>query len=230
MSFLTRDAGKKRGVARGARGTRSPFSGALEPMTEARIVYFEKEGRSSSRSTPRTSCGPRFRCRRTSTGRSCFRAMAESLADVRLRVGSGGALLPPRAARDRRALRRRAGGLVAAYFDVWILQAVGTLSQSRPSAPGAAEGSIAAGAAAVRRGASGVRSPRVPARRGGASLGGGARDPAAHSLGPARSGRASARSDRRSPRLPAGRGDIFSGTSSSRRGCSRTSGAKKPLR
>ena len=45
VSFLTRDAGKKRGVARGARRPRSIFSGSLEPMTEARVVYFEKEGR-----------------------------------------------------------------------------------------------------------------------------------------------------------------------------------------
>jgi DNA repair protein RecO (recombination protein O) len=45
VSFLTRDAGKKRGVARGARGPKSAFAGALEPMTEARFHYFEREGR-----------------------------------------------------------------------------------------------------------------------------------------------------------------------------------------
>ena len=45
VSFLTRDAGKKRGVAHGARSPRSRFTGVLEPMTEARVVYFEKEGR-----------------------------------------------------------------------------------------------------------------------------------------------------------------------------------------
>ena len=43
--FLTRDRGKKRGVAKGARRTRSRFSGALEPMTEVRVAYFEKERR-----------------------------------------------------------------------------------------------------------------------------------------------------------------------------------------
>ena len=43
--FLTRDRGKKRGVAKGARRARSPFAGALEPLTEARVVYFEKERR-----------------------------------------------------------------------------------------------------------------------------------------------------------------------------------------
>jgi DNA repair protein RecO (recombination protein O) len=43
--FLTRDRGKKRGVAAGARRTRSRFAGALEPLTEARIAYFESERR-----------------------------------------------------------------------------------------------------------------------------------------------------------------------------------------
>jgi DNA repair protein RecO len=43
--FLTRDRGKKRGVAQGARRPRSRFTGALEPLTEARIAYFEKERR-----------------------------------------------------------------------------------------------------------------------------------------------------------------------------------------
>ena len=43
--FLTRDRGKKRGVAQGARRPRSKFRGALEPLTEIRVAYFEKEGR-----------------------------------------------------------------------------------------------------------------------------------------------------------------------------------------
>jgi DNA repair protein RecO (recombination protein O) len=43
--FLTRDRGKKRGVARGARRPRSRFVGALEPLTEARVAYFEHERR-----------------------------------------------------------------------------------------------------------------------------------------------------------------------------------------
>jgi DNA repair protein RecO (recombination protein O) len=43
--FLTRDRGKKRGVARGARRPRSRFTGALEPLTEVRVEYFEKERR-----------------------------------------------------------------------------------------------------------------------------------------------------------------------------------------
>jgi DNA repair protein RecO (recombination protein O) len=43
--FLTRDRGKKRGVAKGARRARSRFTGALEPLTEVSVAYFEKERR-----------------------------------------------------------------------------------------------------------------------------------------------------------------------------------------
>ena len=43
--FLTRDRGKKRGVAPHARRPRSRFNGALEPLTEVRVAYFEKERR-----------------------------------------------------------------------------------------------------------------------------------------------------------------------------------------
>jgi len=43
--FFTRDRGKKRGVAKGARRMRSRFRGALEPLTRATVVYFEKERR-----------------------------------------------------------------------------------------------------------------------------------------------------------------------------------------
>jgi DNA repair protein RecO (recombination protein O) len=43
--FLTRDRGKKRGVAKNARQSRRRFGGALEPMTRGRVGYFERERR-----------------------------------------------------------------------------------------------------------------------------------------------------------------------------------------
>src|SRR3954464_13849751 len=41
--FLTRDRGKKRGVAKGARRPRSRFTGPLEPLTRAGVAYYERE-------------------------------------------------------------------------------------------------------------------------------------------------------------------------------------------
>src|SRR6202008_2865447 len=43
--FLTRDRGKKRGVAKNARQSRRRFGGALEPMTCGRVGYMERERR-----------------------------------------------------------------------------------------------------------------------------------------------------------------------------------------
>jgi DNA repair protein RecO (recombination protein O) len=43
--FLTRDRGKKRGVAKNARQSRRRFGGALEPLTYGRVGYFEREHR-----------------------------------------------------------------------------------------------------------------------------------------------------------------------------------------
>jgi len=43
--FLTSDRGKKRGVANGSRRPKSRFGGGLEPLTLARLAYFERERR-----------------------------------------------------------------------------------------------------------------------------------------------------------------------------------------
>src|SRR5216684_5438703 len=43
--FLTRDRGKKRGVAKNARQSRRRFGGALEPLTHGRVSYLERERR-----------------------------------------------------------------------------------------------------------------------------------------------------------------------------------------
>ncbi|HEU4391074.1 MAG TPA: DNA repair protein RecO [Blastocatellia bacterium] len=43
--FLTKDDGKVRGVAHGARKMKSRFGSALEPFTQISLSYYEKEGR-----------------------------------------------------------------------------------------------------------------------------------------------------------------------------------------
>src|SRR5258708_17586493 len=45
VTFLTRERGKKSGVARGARTRHSRFAGQLQPLPKAQIPLFEKEGR-----------------------------------------------------------------------------------------------------------------------------------------------------------------------------------------
>lgn len=45
VSFFTREHGKLRGVARGARRPKSKFGSTLEPLSQVRVQYFEREGR-----------------------------------------------------------------------------------------------------------------------------------------------------------------------------------------
>src|SRR5207247_4006681 len=45
VSFLTRDGGKLRGVARRARRPKSGFGAALERLTHGKIFYFQRETR-----------------------------------------------------------------------------------------------------------------------------------------------------------------------------------------
>jgi DNA repair protein RecO (recombination protein O) len=45
VTFLTRERGKKSGVARGARTRHSRFAGQLQPLAKVQITWFEKEGR-----------------------------------------------------------------------------------------------------------------------------------------------------------------------------------------
>lgn len=45
VSFFTREYGKRRGVARAARRPKSKFGSSLEPLTEVRVQYFEREGK-----------------------------------------------------------------------------------------------------------------------------------------------------------------------------------------
>ncbi len=49
VTFLTREHGKKKGVAKGARVKHSRFGGQLQPLAKAQITWFEKEGRDLAR-------------------------------------------------------------------------------------------------------------------------------------------------------------------------------------
>ena len=45
VTFLTRDRGQVRGVAKGARRKYSRFAGQLQPLAKVKVTWFEKEGR-----------------------------------------------------------------------------------------------------------------------------------------------------------------------------------------
>lgn len=125
VSFLTRDAGKKRGVARGARSSRSAFAGALEPMTEARVLTFEKEGQElvsiNSLDVMRSS----FPLSKDLERALLLSTLAESLQTF---VQESDPAEPFYRLSRHTMDALFAGGApaaVAAYFDVWVLKLSG---------------------------------------------------------------------------------------------------------
>ena len=125
VSFLTRDAGKKRGVARGARNPRSQFAGLLEPMTEASVTYFEKDGRELVAINSVDSIRPSFPLSKDLDRALLVSALAESLQTF---VSDSDPAEPfYRLARHvLDALFAGADAAAArAYFDVWVLRLSG---------------------------------------------------------------------------------------------------------
>jgi DNA repair protein RecO (recombination protein O) len=139
--FLTRDRGKKRGVAKGARRPRSRFTGTLEPLTEARVAYFEKERRElvglnyvEPLRSPLTLCGP---CGPADAG--------PNRSDALGYVGYFAELLDEwaqEADADERLYRLGAAMLealgagapvepLARYFEYWLLRLQGVYPESR---------------------------------------------------------------------------------------------------
>ena len=151
--FLTRDRGKKRGVAKGARRVRSRFIGALEPMTRAGVAYYEREQRDLVRHQLRRAARGR-RC--PAVERRCARACRLlRRADRRVGAGSAGrrAAVPTGVGGGRRDRGRRAGERAGAVLRVLDAAAAGRLSLVRLCrAPGCrrpAAGADGAGAMAA---------------------------------------------------------------------------------
>lgn len=127
VTLLTREVGKKRAVARGARRLRSAYAGALEPMTEVRAVYFEKEGKELASLNSADVLRSSFALSRDLQRALLLSSMAESLATF---VPDSDPAEPfyrlARHAMDA-LFAETEPRRVAAYFDVWILKLSGVL-------------------------------------------------------------------------------------------------------
>jgi DNA repair protein RecO (recombination protein O) len=164
--FLTRDRGKKRGVAKGARRPRSRFNGALEPLTEARVAYFEKERRElvglNYVETVRSPLLLTASDALTATDALGYVSYFAELLDEWAQEADADERLYRLGAAMLEALA--AGAPVeplARYFEYWLLRLQGVYPESR--------GSLSAGALsflAASRGAAPAQVGELPAARG----------------------------------------------------------------
>lgn len=124
--FLTKDSGKMRGVAHGARRLRSRFGSSLEPLTQVAITFFEKEGRELvSISNCEILRSHFWRAAQDARAAAIFSCMAELVVEF----------LPEREPNERvyRLLAATLDAIEAGsdlmgslrYFETWLLRLVG---------------------------------------------------------------------------------------------------------
>lgn len=127
VTLLTEEAGKKRVVARGARRLQSAFAGTLEPMSEAEVISFEKEGRDLHRLDSLELVRSSFPLASELRTGLLLSALAESL--ITFVSDSDPSEKFFRLARH--AMDALFGGMpprvVAVYFDAWVLRLSGVL-------------------------------------------------------------------------------------------------------
>lgn len=125
VTFLTREHGKKKGVAKGARAKHSRFSGQLQPLSKVEITWYEKEGRELGRISTVESVRPAHRLQEDLEGILLGSYLADHVLELaqenepselffRLLDSTLEALL---AGVDR--------DLAARYFEVWVLRLAG---------------------------------------------------------------------------------------------------------
>ncbi len=124
VTFLSRDEGKLRGVAKGARKLKQRFGPAFEPMTHAQIVYFEK----GTSDLVRVESAEIVRCYFPESGETaavlaCVAELMDGFAqekeanDVLFRLGLAVA----------GAANEGNGRVALTYFEIWLLRIAGLL-------------------------------------------------------------------------------------------------------
>ncbi|MEY4168659.1 MAG: DNA repair protein RecO [Blastocatellia bacterium] len=125
--FFTREAGKVRGVAHGARRMRSRYGASLEPFTEVALVYYQQENRELGSISSCDIVRSPFRAGVSSEQLAVFHYLAELIAEF----------LPEQEANERvyrlisatvRAIETETTApllAVVRYFEIWLLRLSG---------------------------------------------------------------------------------------------------------
>jgi DNA repair protein RecO (recombination protein O) len=124
--FLTRDQGKVRGVAYGARKLKSRFGSSLEPFTEVALTYFQKEGRELVSISSCEILRSHFnRAARDVETASAFSYMAELVTEFLPEHDPNERLYRLVAATLEAMEQEPDPTLILRYFESWLLRLVG---------------------------------------------------------------------------------------------------------
>jgi DNA repair protein RecO (recombination protein O) len=125
VTMLTRDFGKRRGVARGARRRFSQFSGQLRPLEKVRATWFEKEGRDLDRLSSLETLRSADRLTRELEGILLGAYLAEHMGEFAQESEDNDHLYRLLDSAVEALLSGLDPSLVARYFEAWVLRLSG---------------------------------------------------------------------------------------------------------
>jgi DNA repair protein RecO (recombination protein O) len=125
VTFLTRDHGKKRGVARGARTPHSRFSGQLQPLAKAQVTWYEKEGRDLARISAIEMVRPAHRLQADLEGILLGSYLADHVLEFAQEDEASDHLFRLLDSTLAALLEGVDRDLAARYFEAWVLRLAG---------------------------------------------------------------------------------------------------------
>jgi len=125
VTFLTREQGKKKGVAQGARTKHSRFGGQLQPLSKVQVTWFEKEGRDLGRLSSVELVRPAHRLQEDLEGILTGSYLADHILEF-AQEGEESELLYRLLDSTVEALLEGVDrDLAARYFEAWVLRLSG---------------------------------------------------------------------------------------------------------
>lgn len=131
VTMLTRDFGKRRGVARGARRRFSQFAGQLRPLDKVRATWFEKEGRDLDRISSLETLRSADPLTRELEGILLSAWLAEHMTEFAQESEENDHLFRLLDATVEALLAGVDPALAARYFEAWVLRLSGLFPEPR---------------------------------------------------------------------------------------------------
>ena len=125
VTFLTREQGKKKGVARGARTKHSRFAGQLQPLARVRVHWAEKPGRELGRINSVELVRPAHRLQEQLEGILLGAYMADHMLEFVQEDEPGDLYFRLLDSTLEALLAGADTNLAARYFETWVLRLAG---------------------------------------------------------------------------------------------------------
>ncbi|HEX3531916.1 MAG TPA: DNA repair protein RecO [Thermoanaerobaculia bacterium] len=131
VTFLTRELGKKKGVAKGARTKHSRFGGQLQPLAKVQVTWFEKEGRDLGRISSVELLRPAHRLLEDLDGILLGSYLADHLLEFAQENEASDHLYRLLDSTLEALLAGVDRDLAARYFESWVLRLAGVFPSPR---------------------------------------------------------------------------------------------------